>query len=927
MIVRTYGRRSRSFSDGGGGGGGGGTASAHDAFDFDGDDLDALGSSASQPLPLPPAPSQESSSMWDFDEEPPSSPPPLREENRRGKGGRRGGAGWELEEALAPPTATLMEAEEYGEMMESVDEVTFALDGLRATAPRRTRRASLVALLGICASAERRRMLRAQGLVQQIIDAILVLNIEDPPCAVAAGALLFVLASDVQDNHLLDSETCIQFLLKLLNPPVSVADAKAPSIGSKLLGISKFQMLNVSNKDADSSSEDILLKVEEILLSCKEIKPINRDDKRTARPELCSKWLALLAMEKACLSAVGIDETSDTVTKVGGNFKETLRELGGLDKIFDVMMNCHSELERLVKDTTTTAKDLKEGTPLQSATLLLKCLKILENATFLSDYNKTHLLDMSRKVSPRGSPLPFVGAVISIIELLSALSLLLNSSTVSSETDTESSKVPLRGCAADKKDATLLDDNGKGKNSKRKSFLLNQRRQNHTSSKSGVSHITISSSSDVSLSQKTFSCSQSASSNGPSNGSFDERRGNGIGLKLNVRKDHSKANPVRGSSGWISIKAHASSDENSREMAKRRRLSENSSCDLSSGGDDPFAFDDADQQPSSWDLIDPKRNSQQKQAKRANGKMLDKCGTAEIGSQESCQPEDSHQPVSHSNVEDESNILEDCLLTSVKVLMNLANDNPSGCEQIASCGGLNTMASLIIKHFPSFDLSTDNNYQMEERLSTSQDVSSSQNSEAHQVKTKQLRDHELDFLVAILGLLVNLVEKDSLNRVRLASARVSINPSRNPDGEELQRDVIPLLCSIFLACQGAGDSEAAGTISPDDEESLLRGAREAEMMIVQSYAALLLAFLSTERFHEGSRSHFQLPSEQQLKGSCTRTRGICGMFPKFLTYHLGNFETIVTGIMISRAFHLQLNVMTRETYSAVTEVIERCRQS
>lgn len=95
--------------------------------------------------------------------------------------------------------------------------------------------------------------------------------------------------------------------------------------------------------------------------------------------------------------------------------------------------------------------------------------------------------------------------------------------------------------------------------------------------------------------------------------------------------------------------------------------------------------------------------------------------------------------------------------------MNLANDNPSGCEQIATCGGLNTMASLIIKHFPSFDFSMDRNNQMKERVSSG-DLLSSQNSKLHQIKTKQLRDHELDFLVAILGLLVNLVEKDSLNR-------------------------------------------------------------------------------------------------------------------------------------------------------------------
>lgn len=34
----------------------------------------------------------------------------------------------------------------------------------------------------------------------------------------------------------------------------------------------------------------------------------------------------------------------------------------------------------------------------------------------------------------------------------------------------------------------------------------------------------------------------------------------------------------------------------------------------------------------------------------------------------------------------------------------------------------------------------------------------------------------------------------------------------------------------------------------DDEEALLQGEKEAEKMIVEAYAALLLAFLSTERF-------------------------------------------------------------------------------
>lgn len=61
------------------------------------------------------------------------------------------------------PTSTLMEAQEFGEMMEHVDEVNFALDGLRRNQPVRIRRASLLSLLSICGTAQQRRLLRTQG--------------------------------------------------------------------------------------------------------------------------------------------------------------------------------------------------------------------------------------------------------------------------------------------------------------------------------------------------------------------------------------------------------------------------------------------------------------------------------------------------------------------------------------------------------------------------------------------------------------------------------------------------------------------------------------------------------------------------------------------------------------------------------------------
>lgn len=35
-------------------------------------------------------------------------------------------------------------------------------------------------------------------------------------------------------------------------------------------------------------------------------------------------------------------DTSGTVRRVGGNFKECLRDHGGLDAVFDVIVSCHS---------------------------------------------------------------------------------------------------------------------------------------------------------------------------------------------------------------------------------------------------------------------------------------------------------------------------------------------------------------------------------------------------------------------------------------------------------------------------------------------------------------------------------------------------------------------------------------------------------
>ncbi|KAI3716925.1 hypothetical protein L1987_68161 [Smallanthus sonchifolius] len=147
--------------------------------------------------------------------------------------------------------------------------------------------------------------------------------------------------------------------------------------------------------------------------------------------------------------------------------------------------------------------------------------------------------------------------------------------------------------------------------------------------------------------------------------------------------------------------------------------------------------------------------------------------------------------------------------------MNLTNENPVGCQQIAACGGLETLCGLIVGHYPSFN-SYLPNFSGQKDESVLLEVDNNNNN--------RLNDQELDFLVAILGLLVNLVEKDGHNRSRLAAASISI-----PSLEYEITDVIPLLCSIFLANQGAGEAAEEGRQAAwNDEDPVLEGEKEAE---------------------------------------------------------------------------------------------------
>lgn len=182
MIVRTYGRRNK------------GIARAYsDSLNDDVADpfRDSFSSQEAPPQDFYSFPfsSQESSSFWPSSLDPSSSQDnsqsTLRRKShfdddstngvvRRGKKHRSGNTGKRFPPSssssfahssgsLIPVTSTLMEAQEFGEMMEHVDEVNFALDGLKKGQQLRIRRASLLSLLSICGTVQQRRLLRAQG--------------------------------------------------------------------------------------------------------------------------------------------------------------------------------------------------------------------------------------------------------------------------------------------------------------------------------------------------------------------------------------------------------------------------------------------------------------------------------------------------------------------------------------------------------------------------------------------------------------------------------------------------------------------------------------------------------------------------------------------------------------------------------------------
>ncbi|GAB2301167.1 hypothetical protein Dimus_035200 [Dionaea muscipula] len=926
MIVRTYGRRNR------------GITRTYSDTTFSDDPFGGSLSLSQEKEQSPPeiynfSFSSQDSTRWTFDSDPAASNSsqnslqllsPIPESDDCGRKAKRLKNGKKrvlsTPVTVVPATATLMETQEFGEMMEHMDEVNFALDGLRKRQPVRIRRASLLSLLSICGSVAQRRLLRAQGIAKKIVDAILGLNLDDSTSNLAAAALFYILTNDGQDDYPLDSPSCINFLLKLLKQLVDdPPEDKAPAMGHRLLAFRKdVHVEQGTTTRLDTSSAAIISKVKEILMDCKDMKASNENDVGIPRPELNARWIALLTIEKASLSTISIEDTSGTVRKSGGNFKEELREMGGLDAVFELAMSFHSIMEGWLENLSLQTTEPKEDERLECLALLLRCLKIMENATFLSQENQNHLLGMERKLARRGPVFSCTKLIISFIKILSGLSLRKSSSTTASP---EIHRNFLNGSSLPEFPCMAVQTDGGRDSSLQSSIECSSSGRTLRGADILESARGLSSSRFASLS---LSCETSTSTKGDNSV---------IKMRPSSSSSTSCSLGMRVLDGGTLMVGVDNSRKKLDSGSRPFNITDSEYEDLEDS-EDPFAFDEGDYEPSRWDALSGRKHKvSQKRKSRLTTKDLEygclsepmfseeesnneefrtqrskqTCGNLEDAcpSQPMLSQEDSHnegnnhssQTSCSSVANAESTNLADCLLTAVKVLMNLTNDNAEGCRQIAAGGGLETLASLIAFHFPSFSspLSPLNDLRETTLLSDSALELGSQ-TDIH------LNDQELDFLVAILGLLVNLVEKDSHNRSRLAAASVSLPCSRELESDT-HRGVIPLFCSVFLANQGAGEATEEGKTQrwEDAEEVVLRGEKEAEKMIVEAYSALLLAFLSTE--------------------SKTIRDSIADYLPD------NSLAVLVPVLERFVAFHLALDMISPETHKTVYEVIESCRDT
>eukprot|EP00850_Spirogloea_muscicola_P013457 SM000091S24615 [mRNA] locus=s91:295292:300210:- [translate_table: standard] len=312
--------------------------------------------------------------------------------------------------------ATLIEAQESGEILEHMDEATFALGGLKLGQPVRVVRASLTTLAQICASRRRREMLQKNNLERPLLKAVLQVPADDPGVSMAAAAIMFLLASDGHNADFFSSEACLTYLLRLLRPPALshslLQEGLAEDVASKQFIATLKTYLCAPE---DSSNGESVVKDGTIV-----------DTQITATEIVDVRWLALRTLERTCTAAVLFEDDLPGSYKRSHQMKEQLRIMGGLSKICDMAWGVLMELQQRMESHMDSAR-LSGEENMQTVSLstdvktLLSCMRILENVSFFSQANQLHLLEMkvgASKADGIDQPELFISFLLSVIDFL-----------------------------------------------------------------------------------------------------------------------------------------------------------------------------------------------------------------------------------------------------------------------------------------------------------------------------------------------------------------------------------------------------------------------------------------------------------------------------------------------------------------------------
>lgn len=145
---------------------------------------------------------------------------------------------------------------------------------------------------------------------------------------------------------------------------------------------------------------------------------------------------------------------------------------------------------------------------------------------------------------------------------------------------------------------------------------------------------------------------------------------NDIALKTKINCNASRMISNRTSSQWISIKTNGASI-NSDSSTKKPHLQKDVQVNCEVDMDDPFAFDEGDLEPSKWELLAKSKGKiQERRCDLATKEPMNGCELSVISTDDMLSQltnEEAHGSNATSEINEDLSLVDDCLLTSVKV--------------------------------------------------------------------------------------------------------------------------------------------------------------------------------------------------------------------------------------------------------------------